>query len=180
MYFPLRNRRILRGLCVLLCLLVSLTASANTYNAQGAPKAFEPESLKSIIKAQRGQPFVLVVWSLDCEYCQTSLRNLADKKRKTKKLRIVTVSTDMFADEQSLGLMQDRLQQLNLAENAWAFGAAPPEQLRYSIDPLWHGEMPRSYWFDAKGKARAVSGVLLPKQIDQLLQSQGVIYTGGQ
>lgn len=171
MHFQLKNSFTMRVLFVLFCLLACLSASAKTQNVQIMPKAFEPESLKNIIKAQQGQPFVLVVWSLDCEYCQISLRNLADKKRKTKKLRIVTVSTDMFADEQSLGLMQDRLQQLNLAENAWAFGAAPPEQLRYSIDPLWHGEMPRSYWFDAKGKARAVSGVLLPKQIDQFLRN---------
>jgi hypothetical protein len=178
MVFQLKKIFTLRGWLVFFCLLATLSASAKTQNAQIILKAFEPESLKNIIKAQQGQPFVLVVWSLDCEYCQTSLRNLADKKRKTKKLRIVTVSTDMFADEQSLSLMQDRLQQLNLAENAWAFGAAPAEQLRFAIDPLWHGEMPRSYWFDAKGRARAVSGVLLPKQIDQFMQNENFTHTG--
>lgn len=171
MHLPFKNLCSARALCVVLCWIAAFSVSAKTYDAQTVPKAFEPTSLKNIINAQQGQPFVLVLWSLDCEYCQTSLRNLADKKRRTKKLKIVTISTDMFADEQSLSLMQDRLKQLNLTENAWAFGSAPPEQLRYSIDPLWHGEMPRSYWFDAKGKARAVSGVLLPKQIDQLLRN---------
>lgn len=45
--------------------------------------------------------------------------------------------------------------------DALAFGSTPPEQLRYAIDADWHGEMPRSYWFNA-------AGVLTPGMIVRL------------
>jgi hypothetical protein len=55
-----------------------------------------------------------------------------------------------------------------MTRNAWAFGSTPPEQLRYVIDPKWHGEKPRSYWFNARGEKIAYSGVLTPATIQKL------------
>lgn len=129
---------------------------------------FEPDSLARIAEKQKGKPFVLIVWSLDCEFCQASLETLAQEKRKHKDFNIVTVSTDNADDPQAAGLMTKRLTALNMTGNAWAFGAAPPEQLRYAIDPKWHGEMPRSYWFNARGEKLAHSGVLTPETIARL------------
>jgi hypothetical protein len=134
--------------------------------AAPAIQPFEPDSLAHIVESRKGKPFVLLVWSLDCEYCQASLKALAQEKR--KRLNIVTLSTDALDDPQAAALMQKRLGSLGMTDDAWAFGSASPEQLRYAIDPKWHGEKPRSYWFDAQGKKIAYSGVLTPAAIAKL------------
>ena len=153
----------MRKLLILLALLGPLGASAGP-----ALQAFEPDSLAQILAQQKGQPFVLILWSLDCEYCQASLQALSREKRQHKSLRVVTLSTDAAGDAPAAKLMQERLASLDMAGAAWAFGAAPAEQLRYIIDPKWHGEMPRSYWFDARGKRVAYSGVLTAPTIRKL------------
>ena len=137
---------------------------------QAAPllQAFEPDSLVQILEKQKGKPFVLILWSLDCEYCQASLQVLSREKRRDKNLRVVTLSTDPAGDAQAAALMRKRLASLGMASDAWAFGAAPAEQLRYVVDPRWHGEMPRSYWFDAQGGKVAYSGVLTPLVLKKL------------
>jgi hypothetical protein len=144
-------------------LLSSVAAQAGTLL-----QPFEPDSFAHIVEKQKGKPFVMIVWSLDCEFCQASLKTLATEKRKRKDLNIVTVSTDSAGDPQSADLMQKRLSALQMTSDAWAFGAAPSEQLRYVIDPKWHGEMPRSYWFNAKGEKIAYSGVLTSAAIEKL------------
>ena len=138
--------------------------------AQAGPvlQAFEPDSLVHILEKQKGKSFVLIVWSLDCEYCQASLQALSREKRRHKDLRVVTLSTDPAGDGPAAALMRQRLASLGMASDAWAFGAAPAEQLRYIIDPRWHGEMPRSYWFDAQGGKVAYSGVLTPLALKKL------------
>ena len=131
-------------------------------------QAFEADSLVHILEAHKGKPFVLILWSLECEYCQASLQALSQEKRKHRHLHVVTLSTDAAGDPQAAKLMRTRLASLGMASDAWAFGAAPAEQLRYIVDPKWHGEMPRSYWFDARGKRVAYSGVLTAPTLKKL------------
>jgi hypothetical protein len=109
-----------------------------------------------------------VVWSLDCEYCQASFKTLAQEKRKHTDLTVITLATDAAADAQTAGLITKKLAASGLAANAWAFGAAPSEQLRFAIDAGWHGEMPRSYWFNARGEKVAYSGVITPATVEKL------------
>ena len=135
-------------------------------SAQAAPalRPFDADSMARIVAGHKGKPFVLVVWSLDCEYCLTSLDALAQEKAKGR-LDVVTLSTDPIEDPQAGALMRKKLEAVGMQDNAWAFGAAPPERLRYAIDPKWHGEMPRSYWFDARGERTAHSGLITPQMI---------------
>lgn len=128
-------------------------------------QTFEPDSLARIIEEQKSKPFVLVVWSLDCEYCQTSLEALAQEQRKRKDLTVVTLSTDSVSDPEAVTLMQERLASLGITGPAWAFGTATSDQLRFAIDPKWYGEKPRSYWFNARGERMAYSGVLTSAMI---------------
>jgi thiol-disulfide isomerase/thioredoxin len=137
-------------------------------NADGMLQPFEPSSLQRIMEQHKGKPFVLFIWSLDCVYCQASLDHLAQAKRDNKALTIVTLSTDGANDPQAAELMQKRLNGLQLASNAWAFGSASPERLKYALDPKWYGEKPRSYWFNAQGERVAYSGVLNPATIERL------------
>lgn len=137
-------------------------------HAGNALQPFEPESLARILATWKGKPFVLIVWSLDCEYCQVSLKTLAQEKRKRKDLNVVTLATDSLTDVQAAALIRKKLASAGMTGNAWAFGEAPAEQLRYALDPKWHGEMPRSYWFNARGESVAYSGVLNAATIAKL------------
>lgn len=151
-----------------MCLLSLSAVFSSTAAADPMFRPFEPDSLAQIIQQQKGKPFVLFLWSLECEYCQASLKTLSQELRKGADLNIVTLSTDALDDAPAAALMRQRLSSLGMTENAWAFGAAPAEQLRYAIDPKWYGEMPRSYWFNARGERVAYSGLLTTAIIEKL------------
>lgn len=145
-----------------------LALIATLADAAQAIQSFNPDSMARIVQSRKGKPFVLVVWSLDCPYCQASLKALARERRKHSDLDVVTLATDALDDAQAAQQLRKRLKVAGLTADAWAFGSAPPEQLRYAIDADWHGELPRSYWFNAAGKRVPHSGALTPAVIDQL------------
>lgn len=137
-------------------------------SAQAQPlKPFEPASLEQIVASHRGKPFVLLVWSMDCEFCQASLDVLSKARAADPGLDIVTVTTDPIADTALAEQVRARLAALLLTGNTWSFGAESPERLRYALDPLWRGEKPRSYWYDAGGKRLAYSGMIKPARVAQ-------------
>lgn len=150
---------------VLLMLAASVVSIASAAPAAPVMREFTPDSLQRIVADQKGKPFVLVVWSLDCVFCQTSLENLAAERRRGRDIRVVTLTTDYLGDEQLMEQSAKRLHALGFAGNAWAFGDESPERLRYALDPKWHGEKPRTYWFNAKGERTAYSGVVTAEQI---------------
>jgi hypothetical protein len=145
-----------RAIALVLALALPALAAAQ------ALRPFTPSSLEQIEAAHRGKPFLLLVWSMDCEFCQASLALLAQARAAGMTVDVVTVSTDPAADRQLAGQSLQRLAELGLAADAWAFGPQASEQLAYAIDPRWHGEKPRSYWYDAAGRRSAHSGVLTP------------------
>lgn len=148
------SRLISRALILLLALF-SLSAHADV-----SIQPFEPDGMEKIVASQRGKPFVLLVWSLDCEFCLASMKNIAQERRKWKELNVVTLGTDSVEDPEALALMKKKLSATGLTAHAWAFGSAAPEHLRFAIDPKWHGEKPRSYWFNANGERVAYSGLI--------------------
>lgn len=150
-----------------LCVLLPVMASASE-----AVQSFESESLTHIVASQKGKPFVLVVWSLDCAYCQASFNTLGQEKRKRKDLNVITLATDAVADAQVPAMITKKLKAAGLVANAWAFGTAPPEQLRFAIDAGWHGELPRSYWFNTRGERVAYSGVITPATVEKLFAAK--------
>ena len=42
----------------------------------------------------------------------------------------------------------------------WQFGDENPQKLRYEIDPLWYGELPRTYFLNKRHEREGISGVL--------------------
>lgn len=130
-------------------------------------KSFEADSMGQIVEARKGKPFVVVLWSLDCEYCTASLETLARVRQQRQDLNVVTIATDAMEDPTLRLMIEKRLSKFGMTEDAWAFGG-PPERLRYAIDRRWHGEMPRSYWFNAKGEKTLYSGVITPAVINKL------------
>lgn len=153
-----------------LIIALCLAALAPPASAAGMLQTFEPASLQQIVQQHKGKPFMLFIWSLDCTYCQTTLDVLAQVKRDDKGLTIVTLSTDAADDPQAAALMEKRLTELKMQQNAWAFGPASPDKIKYAIDPKWFGEKPRTYWFNARGERIAYSGTLTPEKIKSLQQ----------
>ncbi|GAB3470840.1 TlpA disulfide reductase family protein [Massilia terrae] len=160
------SKHFFRALAGLACAALATAAAA------GPMQPFEPATMQHIVDAQQGKSFVLVLWSLDCEYCLTSLDVLSKQMRRRKDLNVVTISTDRVNDPETAPVMNQRLARLGLDKNNWAFGDVAPERLRFTIDRRWHGEMPRSYWFNAKGERVAYSGVITPAVIDKFLARQ--------
>lgn len=130
-------------------------------------KSFGPDSFAQIAAGAHGKPQVVMVWSLDCSYCAPSFEALAQAQRRG--LKVVTIATDPVDDDEAMTLVLQKLAKSGLHAEAWAFGTAPAEQLRHAIDPKWRGEMPRSYWFDGKGRVQAYSGLITPERAASML-----------
>jgi len=126
--------------------------------------AFDSNSLARIEAFHRGKPFVLVMWSLDCTYCAASFAALAAAQRAAP-LAVEAVATDSADDPDTVRGLQDKVRASGMAARIWAFGDAPPERLRHAIDPRWHGELPRVYWYRADGSRTATSGVVTEQAI---------------
>lgn len=152
-------------------LALALVLSLITALSHAAPKIheFAPGSLQRVIDSHKGKPFVLVVWALECAYCPASLRTLSNAMRTRGDLEVVTLATDSLAEDDNDARIVEHLKAVGLTGEAWAFGAAPAQLLRHALDPKWHGETPRSYWFDAKGQRVAMSGAITDAVIAKML-----------
>jgi thiol-disulfide isomerase/thioredoxin len=142
-----------------LCLLV---AAVNAAAQELRP--FVSGSIKEIVAGRQGKPFILGLWSLTCTHCREELSTLSGLKKKYPALDLVLVSTDTPVDRAEI---QATLGQLGLGRaEAWVFADDFAERLRFEIDPKWHGELPRSYLYDA-ARFRAFSGKPDPRELEQ-------------
>ncbi len=135
---------------------------ANTLKA----KPFYHDSLKGIEKSYQGKPFLLSVWSQECAPCMKELKAFGELKAEHPDFNLVLISTDAIEHtSQIVKLLSD----FNLTGKAdsWIYATDRTEQLRYSIDQNWYGEMPRSYFYDNQGNRQATSGLLSKKILDE-------------
>lgn len=135
-------------------------------------RSFEPASLEEIVASHKGKPFLLLVWSMDCEFCQVSLDVIARARAADPRLEVVTVTTDPLSDPVLSAQVKSRLGAIDLMSDAWSFGRESPERLRFALDPAWRGEKPRTYWYDAGGKRIGLSGTVSPHRLAQWMQAQ--------
>ncbi|MGH8559458.1 MAG: hypothetical protein ACRESZ_18815 [Methylococcales bacterium] len=155
---------------LLLAIAVAVTgSSARSVQAGSAPIPFQPESLQNIEKRYAGQPFLMVLWSLDCPPCREELKLLSAIKKRKPDFHLVLISTDTpeFSEQLTAVLASHRL---DIAES-WVFSDAGTSRLRYAIDPGWYGEIPRSYFYDRSHRRSAFSGLLKAEQIEAWLDS---------
>lgn len=120
-------------------------------------RPFRTGTMKELEAQQRGRAFWLVMWDLECAYCVKSLKNIAEAQQKDPSLMVVTVATDPMS---RAGEIVARIRDLGVRSEMYAFDGAPPEALRYAIDPTWAGEKPRAYRYAPNGERTAMSGVL--------------------
>jgi hypothetical protein len=116
------------------------------------------------IKAQReGQAFLLALWSVDCPPCMVELNMLGKLRKEFADLPLVLISTDQIRLREDA---EDFLLDYELDDMpSWMFADEFTERLRFSIDPQWFGELPRSYYFDAEHQHEAHSGILSERQV---------------
>src|SRR5690606_29566688 len=63
-------------------------------STSSALRPFRTGTMKELEAQQRGRPFWLVMWDLECVYCVKSLKNIAEAQQKDPSLMVVTVATD--------------------------------------------------------------------------------------
>ena len=143
-------------------LILAIFLGGNLANAD--TRAFLPGSLAELKKAHERQPFVLMMWSIDCPSCVRELDVLPALLKRHRGMRLVMVSTDEIGYRQRV---EDMLAKHGLADvESWIFADANTRRLRYEIDATWYGELPRSYFYDASHDRVPLSGVITEEHID--------------
>jgi hypothetical protein len=137
-------------------------ASLGDATSDDAIKPFSRDTLRKIEQQHAGADYWVVLWDLECVYCMKSLGNIAALQKQQPTLKVVTISTDPIAAASDI---RQRLADLGVRSEAYAFSAAPEEALRFAIDPAWMGEKPRAYRYTASGSRTAISGVLTAKEL---------------
>ncbi len=124
--------------------------------------AFNSEILLKQQQENKGKRWLMLLWSVDCPPCYKELALLRDLRKQYELLPIIIINTDdndEVSEERAQVIKQfelDDLLNLYFVEGQGAYN-------RYSIDPNWHGELPRSYFIDEQGKAIGKSGLLNKK-----------------
>jgi thiol-disulfide isomerase/thioredoxin len=142
-------------------LLLCLFAIAPLVSAAEAVRPFVTGSLAKIVAQRQGKPFVLAFWSVSCAHCPMELKALGEIRKRNPQVDIVLVAADT-PDEAPLTAQLAASYGLGKVEQ-WVFADDMPERLRFEIDRRWHGELPRTHFYDREHRIEVVSGVV-PKQ----------------
>jgi len=151
----------------LLIIIVGLFISLNA-NATNTPALFNADSYKKLI-IENDKPFIMVLWSLDCPPCIKELSMLGKLYKQNPALDLVLVSTDSSSRTNDIN---ELINDSGLSEfKSWVFSDDSIQRIRYSIDPAWYGELPRSYFHNQRqSKRSSVSGLLEKDKIISWLE----------
>lgn len=152
-----------------IAIALTLLASSSLAQAAQEPLPFVSGSLDTIVSSQKGNAFVLALWSLDCVYCRHDLAMLSRLKAAYPELRLVLVATDTPARRAEIPPALDSLQ-LG-AEESWIFADGFIERLRHQVDPRWFGELPRTYFYGPDGERIGISGKLDEAAVEEWIQA---------
>ena len=147
--------------------LVAMLTFMSAASAAESVRPFTLGSLAQVLDARTGKPFILVFWSLDCQYCPTELKMLGELKRSHPALDIVLIATDSVSDIPQL-ISRAESYGVNKVEQ-WVFAEDMPERLRFEIDRRWYGEVPRTYFYDQKHQREARTGLVNKKFFEDWL-----------
>lgn len=161
-----------RILCsaLLICGSLTLGDGRTEPGAAQAVKPFVRGSIKQIVTAHQGQPFILAFWSLACPPCREELPLLGDFVKRYPGIPLVLISTDSPQEHAAIDATL-RQHSLDRAES-WVFADTPVERLRYEVDRKWWGELPRTYFHGAGNEVRSVSGKLDLQHLEQWAKAQ--------
>lgn len=156
-------------------LLLALALLLSSAACPAGMQALGNDSYALIENSYAGRPFLVALWSLDCPPCMQELEMLSRVHQEYPDFKIVLINTDGVEandDAESL-LVSFRLDSVD----SWIFSSQQTEKLRFSIDPQWYGELPRSYLY-RDNKRRGHSGLMDEDQLQDWLDS--VLRAGGE
>ena len=154
----IRVRTFILRICVLLLCYSQVSAQDDHF------MPFTAESFAAIKEKFAGQEFLVGLWSVDCPPCLVELDMMGKLLKLNPDLPFVLISTDSIEDRQAA---VEFLQDFDLDEiESWMFADNFEERLRFSIDPQWYGELPRSYFFNSEHEQQAHSGIMTRELLD--------------
>jgi thiol-disulfide isomerase/thioredoxin len=154
------------------CVMTAGMAISVPANAAESVRPFTQGSLARVLEARQGKPFILMLWSLECQYCPAELKMLSELKRSNPKMDVVLIATDTVSDTPQL---KARAQSYGVGEiEQWVFAEDMPERLRMEIDGRWYGEVPRTYFYDRKHQREVKTGLVNKKFFEDWLARNAV------
>ena len=140
---------------VLISLLLACVASAASAIAAGFV-ALDRKSARTLTDgATHAAPTIVALWSTDCPHCKKNLGLFADMVKADPRLRLITVAVEPLSAEVATSLDRIRVPGVR-----YVYGSDAPEAIAFALDPKWHGELPRTLFFDGHGKRVAISGAV--------------------
>jgi thiol-disulfide isomerase/thioredoxin len=121
------------------------------------PQPFTTRTLAELRAAHAGRAFVVAFWSVTCEPCREELKTLVALHRQFPQVPIVLVAADPPRDRAAVERFLRSYDLTGIAVRQFADDDL--ERLRYSVDRAWQGELPRSYFFNAKHEVTPHTGV---------------------
>jgi len=128
---------------------------------------FEINTRNVIEKKYLNQPLIISFWSIDCPYCIDDLKKLGKALSKNKNVKLTTVCVD---GKESAKKAERILNLAHLPEHErYQYAEVDEDKLRYSIDPTWYGELPRTYFYDKAHQVTPLSGKISNSFLDAWL-----------
>ena len=147
------------GITLIASIAMSSAAQGNNF------RSFAFDSFSEIKSEFKGQEFLLGLWSVDCPPCLVELSMMGKLLELNPDLPFVLISTDSIdTSDDAIEFLSD----FNLAQReSWMFADSFVERLRYTIDPEWYGELPRSYFFDKDHNKQFHSGIMTKELLQE-------------
>jgi hypothetical protein len=146
-----KMKPLMRGLWLGVLLVFSVAVVAADF------RTFGRDSRAVIEHAHSGQPFVLAFWSVDCAYCGDEIKQLGLLIHQYPSIRLILVNTDNSEMVIAASEVLNRHLVKTPAER-WMFDDSGNDRLYFSVDKQWRGELPRTYFYDATGKFKSITG----------------------
>ncbi len=132
---------------------------------------FTQQTLPEIKQHYQNKPFILVFWSESCTFCMKELAMFGQLQKELPDLPLVTGSTDLDLDEQSI---KEILQQSGLElQKTWVFSGEYPELIYRAVDKRWRGELPVTYFFDRQHQVFRHVGMVKEDEVKAWLNQVG-------
>lgn len=148
-------------------LFALMIASFSSTVAADSLIPFVSGSMAEIKSSQKEKPLIVNFWSIDCPPCYKELSMWRELGKQYPDMNLVLVSTDTLdvADDVAQVLKAQGVERFP----SWQFSETHVQRLRYEIDKLWYGELPRTYFYSPSGESLAISGVVEHDKVEKWL-----------
>lgn len=139
-----------------LAFLAAILCSQDLLAAEAKP--FARGSWREISVRYANQPMVVHLWGLTCAPCLTELPHWAAVRNAFPEMNFVFIAADPAP--MPVADIEEELEKAGVRQvDSWTFADKFTQRLRFEIDPMWKGELPRTLLIDKDGTITAMPGV---------------------